>query len=202
MAIDPLSILLLNIFGRAAQSGVSAFGASRENEDKKIMARNRRAAIRQSVKSLQDPNILPLIEASSRQLTKALEANSSSNNGIKDGVSAARANDLSADIAARLASTLINIEQQNNRTIAELLQDEAFAYDDPNSFNLGIDTFLGAILGAGGGLVEGLGTAYGAPSYDGNGETVIPPNQNNRSSGYQDYNDPVVSSLVLDQFLG
>lgn len=165
MALDPLSLILINLLGGAVQSGIGAFGATREAKMEAQRAENQRAQLNQAIKQLENPNVLPLVEASSRNLTRSLDANAARSGGINDGVSRARENDISAEIAAQLASTLIGIESQNNRDIAQLLTDPAFSVEDPDSFNLGLDAFLGAILGAGAGATQGAGLAFNSDSF-------------------------------------
>lgn len=202
--IDPLTLILLNLAAGAVQGGIGAFGASKEEQDKRKQAQNRRAAINQAVKRLQDPNTLPLIEAASRNLTRALGSVEGS-----DGTSKARRNELSAEVAARLASTLFGIEQDNQRQINQLLTDEAFNYEDPNNFSLGLDSFLGAILGAGAGATQGAGLAFNSQylGSEGSRDTVIPPvfnggSNNNIGYGniYDSSIDPVATNLILSPF--
>lgn len=153
-----LTSILTGGLGGAIQGGVGARG----NRAQAMQDENVRNDLMRRAEEMMNPDYSRLIEGMSRQLTRSLQSQggaagqqglmtSSRAGTLSGGVTRAREDNISAEMSAQLAAMMMQDMLAREQAAANLMRDPTMRTPSPESFNLGLDTFLGLIGGAAGG---------------------------------------------------
>ena len=157
-----ITSLLTSILTGAMGGGIAGFGGTRNARAQAMQDENVRNDLTQRAEDMMNPDYSRLIEGMSRQLTRSLQSQgaaagqqglmtSSRAGTLSSGATKSRENQMSAEMSAALAAAIMQDMLQRETAAAQLMQNPAMRTPSPDSFNLGLDTFLGFLGGGAGG---------------------------------------------------
>lgn len=166
MALAFLGTLLGMLALGALQGGISAATSSAQARAEAQVQGRRRARLNQLIKRIRNPDYSGVEAAQSRDFTRAVqaaEAQAAQGNVFNTPGAQGRSDNIMAEMMADLARFKIQDEAERNRTIAGLLQDQAFSSLPPEAINVGLNALLGTLTGAAGGAAQAVGDRIAHP---------------------------------------